>query len=159
MPSDKNANLTRRNRLKGHDYAEPGYYLLTFVTWDRQYLLGEILEEHIHLSPTGQNVLQLVEGIPTDFPQAKVDCFAIMPDHVHLLLYLRIDMEPLSISEIIRRIKGRSAAMHRNHKQRQGGLWQKGFHDVIIRNDVHLDKARKYVAENRFRWGNEEDWW
>lgn len=154
----KSEHQTRRHRLIGHDYSDPGYYFVTFGTKDGRHLLDTSENQRMILSPTGEMVSNMVKAMPDEYEQLVVDCFAIMPNHVHLLLYLRIDMEPISVSDIVRVIKGRSAALHRNLTHDRTGLWHKGFHDEIVRNDAQLDSVRRYVLENPLRWKNSEFW-
>src|SRR5690606_25825957 len=118
----------------GHDYETPGYYFITFATKNRRQILGTINGDLMILSTTGRAVEGMIRGLPKNIGQIGIDSFAIMPDHVHLLLYIPIDKDPISIPDVIRLIKGRSATIHRNSTGDHSGLWQKGFHDEIIRN-------------------------
>lgn len=110
------------------------------------------------LSPTGEEVSRLLEALPSEYEQVEIDCFALMPNHVHVLIYLAIYAEPISLTEIVRVVKGRSAAFHRNLAQDRTRLWHKGFHDEIVRNDAQLDTVRRYIAENPLRWRNDDFW-
>ncbi len=158
MRRSHNENQTRRHRLLGHDYTEAGYYFVTFGTKDGQELLGIINEGRMSLSETGQIISDLIKELPNQFDQVIVDSLAIMPNHVHILMYLKIDHEPVSISDLVRLIKGRSSATHRKLGLNSNGLWQKGFHDEIVRNDKQLDEVRRYIAENPIRWRKNEGW-
>lgn len=149
---------TRRHRLVGHDYSDPGYYFVTFGTKNGRQLLGTLVDKRMILSPIGQVVEEMLTSLPKELEQMEIDCFALMPDHVHVLVYLIIDSEPISISDIVRLIKGRSAAMHRKLTDDRIGLWQKGFHDQIVRNESHLDSVRRYIVENPLRWKNDDRW-
>jgi putative transposase len=31
-------------------------------------------------------------------------------------------------------------------------IWQRGFHDHVIRDEVDLERIREYVASNQVRW-------
>jgi hypothetical protein len=35
---------------------------------------------------------------------------------------------------------------------RQTGLWQRGFHDHVIRDDDDLQRVHEYIADNPRRW-------
>lgn len=159
MQRRQNPNQTRRHRLRDHDYATPGYYFITFGTDQGRYLFGTIEREDFLPSPTGAALINLIRELPNDYPQIKIDSFAIMPNHVHLLIYLPIDQEPVSIPAIVRTIKGRATAIHRRITQDTSGLWHKGFHDTIVRNDQHLAEVRRYIAENPMRWQNDDIWY
>ncbi|MCO5225907.1 MAG: transposase [Thermomicrobiales bacterium] len=158
MQRRQHPDQTRRHRLRDYDYTTPGYYFITFRTVLGRYLLATIEDDQFIPSPTGVAVSNLIHLLPNDYPQITIDSFAIMPNHVHLLIYLPIDQEPVSISAIVRTIKGRATAIHRRNTQDTAGLWHKGFHDAIIRNDQHLAEVRRYIAENPTRWNNEDMW-
>src|SRR5690606_25780535 len=96
---------SRRHRLIGHDYENPGYYFITFATKNRRQLLGIINGDLMILSPTGRAVEGMIRGLPKNIGQIGIDSFAIMPDHVHLLLYIPIDKDSMSIPDVIRLIK------------------------------------------------------
>ena len=53
---------------------------------------------------------------------------------------------PTKLSNIVRQLK--------SHITRHVGenLWQKGFHDHIIRNQADFDRIWKYIDENPLNW-------
>ncbi|MEQ3440861.1 transposase [Pseudoalteromonas sp. BZP1] len=74
--------------------------------------------------------------------------FVVMPNHLHWLFQLS---NILSLSEVVRIFKGRTAALFRKHfKQR---LWQKGFYDHQIRNEEDLVTNARYIVANPLRAG------
>lgn len=83
---------TKTKRCNVHDYHERCIYLLTVATVDRQPLLGRVVGDtqhaRIELSPVGKAVWKEIENLPQRFPQVKVLQHQIMPDHVHLVLYV-----------------------------------------------------------------------
>lgn len=155
----KNENLTSHRRLRGHDYTEPGYYFVTFNTWDRHPHLGHLENGRLHALPIGAFLDHEINQIAVSHPAIQVDCYAIMPDHVHILLYISLASVDTSISDIVRLLKGRSSAAYRRMVPNSGGkLWQSGFDDQIIKNDKHLDEVRRYIAENPIR-PAKDVWW
>ena len=157
MNRKQSDHQSRRHRLLGHDYETHGYYFITFATKNRRQLLGIIDGDFMVLSATGRAVEEMINGMPKDYGQVEIDAIAIMPDHVHMLLYIPIDRDPISISDIVRLIKGRTSAIFRSATGDRSGLWQKGFHDEIIRDDGHLDTVRRYIADNPTRWRLDEE--
>ena len=87
-----------------HDYYQKGLYMVTMVIGGRKRLFGTIVgtakgrsgtseAPHIELSELGRRVLeQEVPKISRYYPMVEVWQVAMMPDHIHLLLYVR---EPL----------------------------------------------------------------
>lgn len=144
-------------RLSGYDYTTPGYYFITFNTRIR----GKNILCTIHpvgtaalggpkvsLTRAGLIVRELIENIPCVYSNARVDCYVIMPDHVHLILVLDPDNEPpraaapTSIPKIINSLKSLAT------KRCGTPLWQDEYYDHVIRNDTDLDETRRYIQNN-----------
>ena len=80
---DAKAHQRRSIRLKGYDYAQPGAYFVTLVTHGRVCLFGEIVEHAMRLNRAGHVVQVEWQRLPEHFPDARLDAFVIMPNHVH----------------------------------------------------------------------------
>ncbi|MCC5843723.1 MAG: transposase [Verrucomicrobia bacterium] len=81
------------------------------------------------------------------FDQARyhLDCFVIMPNHVHVLFTLAGSWK---LQDILQQWK--SVSSHKIQKQRNtsGKLWQKDSWDRMIRNPLHYKRCRNYIREN-----------
>ena len=94
----------QHRRSYWHDYYQKGLYMVTMVIEGRQRLFGTIVGHakgrpgtdeapHVALSELGRRVLeQEVPKIHRFYPMVEVWRVAMMPDHIHLLLWVR---EPL----------------------------------------------------------------
>ena len=94
----------QHRRSLWHNYRERGLYMVTMVIEDRQRLFGRLVGStngrplsdeapHVTLSELGRRVMeQEVPKIRRFYPMVEVWRVAMMPDHIHLLLYVR---EPL----------------------------------------------------------------
>ena len=153
---------TRRVRLKDYDYSTPGYYFITICTHDRQDLFGEIDQEQMHLSAAGEMVRDTILECSRRFKSVEIDCFVVMPNHVHILLGLavRLDDDPgiENVKDVVQWFKSsvhqrfRSGVHHRGWPPYQQKIWQTGYHDHIVRNDRELETLRLYVAKNVESW-------
>lgn len=85
----------------GHDYYEPGVYLITLVTRGREPLLGRlnnnIKDPGVELSETGRVVMEEWEKIPS-FEEKKgrkvrVLASVVMPDHFHGVIEIEERMD------------------------------------------------------------------
>lgn len=158
----------KRLRLEAYDYSQPGYYFITICTRERKQealcsiepAVGAIINRppRISLTPLGRIVDETIRAIPDHYPGILVDQFIIMPDHVHLILSFRnIGPDgrqiaaPTPLSKIIQQMK-RIAS-----KQAGVPLWQKGFYDHVIRNDVDLANVRQYIRNNPLKWIEDKD--
>lgn len=165
---DRKAPQRKRLRLPEYDYAQPGYYFITVCTRERKQevlcsiepAVGAIINRppRISLTPLGRIVNETIRAIPDHYPGILVDQFIIMPDHVHLILSFRnIGPDgrqiaaPTPLSKIIQQMK-RIAS-----KQAGVPLWQKGFYDHVIRNDVDLANVRQYIRNNPLKWLQDKD--
>ncbi len=74
-----------------------------------------------------------------------LDAFVVMPNHAHVLVAPRGEAQ---LSEICKTWK--SVASHRVNKllRRRGAFWQEESWDHIVRSAGHLERYRRYIAEN-----------
>lgn len=103
----------------------------------------------VSLTSPGHLARQAILEIPNRYPGILVDTYAIMPDHVHLILAVqnvrpggRQVAAPTSISTVIQQLK---RAVSRSGGQ---ALWQKSFYDHVIRNETDLAETRRYIRDN-----------
>ena len=75
-------------RLQGYDYSQAGAYFVTIVTWQRQFLFGEIVNNEMELSVYGEIVQKWWGEIPIHFPNVETGAFVIMPNHVHGIIFI-----------------------------------------------------------------------
>lgn len=78
----------RSIRLKGYDYTQTGAYFITICTWQRQCLLGEVVDGEMQLSRYGEAVKFNWDILPKRYDGVRLDAFIIMPNHVHGIIFL-----------------------------------------------------------------------
>jgi len=101
-----------------HDYRQPGLYMVTMVIAGRQRLFGKLVgtakgrpgsgeEPRVELSVLGRRVLeQEVPKISRVYREVEVWRVAMMPDHIHLLLWVREALpEGKSLGQVVRGFK------------------------------------------------------
>jgi putative transposase len=69
--------------------------------------------------------------------------FAIMPDHVHVLITPAMDQ---STSRCIQLIKG--GYSHAVREQSTGEIWHSGYHEHRIRDEEDFAAQKQYIANN-----------
>jgi putative transposase len=74
--------------------------------------------------------------------------WVLMPDHLHWIFKLG---ENVSLSEVVRRFKGRSSHYIHRDTQHFGAVWQRAFFDHAIRGDEDLRQMAEYAIENPVR--------
>jgi len=88
MTYDPKKHHRRSLRLKGYDYASPGWYYVTICTHDRNFLFGEIVESQMRPSRTGEIAQERWSEIPRHFPRATLDVSVVMPNHLHGIIVI-----------------------------------------------------------------------
>jgi len=167
MPYDR-VNLPNRKsyRRPGWNYASEAWYFITVCVHERVCCLGEVIEAglvdpYVRLSPTGKIVLS--ELMETQFlrPYMAIDTFVIMPNHIHLLIEIHTEprssqrpetqLNANSISVIIGQWKAMSTARIRREVD-ENFAWHTRFYDSIVRDEVSLDRIRRYIQDNPKEW-------
>lgn len=145
-----------RNRLKGYDYGQNGAYFVTVCTHNRQQLLSRIVGEglcalpSVKLTEVGLIVDNYIKYIQNNLAGITVDNYIIMPNHIHLLV--AIDNEATGgrgsppLHNVIGRLKSYSTHAY------GGRLWQRSFHDHIIRDESDYQKINEYIEYNATKW-------
>jgi REP element-mobilizing transposase RayT len=68
-----------------------------------------------------------------------------MPDHMHLLC---VPGDGVTISDVMKAIKGTSAKAANRAGLHEGPLWKQGFYDRVIRSEEHLNATVDYIHRN-----------
>ena len=76
------------NRLKEYDYSQNGWYFTTVCAKNREHFFGEIINGEMRLSTIGKMAKKCWQEIPAHFPDAKLDEFIIMPNHIHGIIII-----------------------------------------------------------------------
>ena len=86
------ANHHRRSiRMPGHDYAAGGTYFVTINTAERRNRFGTLVNGRMAHNEAGRMAAACWRAIPEHFPQATLDEWIIMPDHVHGIITIAPD--------------------------------------------------------------------
>jgi putative transposase len=160
MPTES-VPYRKRLRAEGYDYAEPGWYFVTICTHHRLCRFGSIHRSIVDLSPAGLMVAHELGALPSRFANVRLDAWVVMPNHLHAIVILDShdgDQSPVSLSDVVGAFKRITthAYLRQVHESGwppfPGRLWQRSFHDRMIRNDRHLDRLRSYIEANPFLW-------
>jgi len=175
MVYDPEKHHRRSHRLRGYDYTSPGAYFVTICVDSRECVLGSIDETgEMHHSSLGRIARKSWQWLATQYNYLMLDCFVVMPNHVHGILIITDD-EPNQGDSV----KGgsRTAPTRRKPLGRLVGafktvstksinqeldtpgekFWQRDFYDHIIRNDKELSSIRGYVYYNPKQWAADRD--
>ena len=162
MPLPARKNL----RLQHFDYRSLTAYFVTICTEGHACVFGSVADDVMRLSQRGQIASECFAAISKHNPHVQVDTCIVMPNHIHAILrfvgatYMSpagSGPAPKSLSAVIGAFK---AAVTREINQRRpgagAGLWQRSFHDHIIRHDRAYDAIWQYIDDNPRRWFEDE---
>ena len=150
--------IARKNlRLPSFDYGQPGAYFITVCTDKRKNILSSVVggDAHIapytNLTPIGQVVERYLLSMP------GLGAYVIMPNPVHMILHS-------SASNVLEGPMWASAPTN-NHvpaairswktlvtKELGYSIWQRSYHDHIIRNEEDYISILRYIQENPAKW-------
>ena len=148
--------VRKKNRLQNYDYSQNGAYFITICTENRKCLLSTIVgatlgrPAYVQLTQWGLAVERAILRIPQCYSDVHLEKYVIMPNHIHLLLMIdtlhgRPRVAP-TVSQIIQQTKGLATKMIGTQ------VFQKSFHDHIIRDQAHFDLIWNYIDTNPARW-------
>ena len=152
-----NPRERKPNRLQHYDYSMPGAYFITICCKDRKKYFWEDVgasiarPTEVRLSPYGLIVERAIQCIPIHYPMISVDHYVVMPNHVHMLLQIQCGAEGKqaaapTISVVVQQMKGAVT------KEIGFSVWQKLFHDHVIRDQRDYDKIWCYIENNPVNW-------
>ena len=152
-------------RLPAYDYSSPGAYFVTICTHDRRCLLSRITVgadalggPSLQLTDTGKIVEQYI--LSTDrMPGFRLDKYVVMPNHIHMIL--RIDSDAASPDSGPPRasaptVSDAVGALQRLVNRSLGkNIWQRSFHEHVIRNENDYREIWEYIEANPAKWAED----
>ena len=158
----------RKNiRLKEYNYSQNGAYFLTVcvknghnILWKQGFNVGAN-RVRPQLSDLGNVVEDEINKIDAVYKNASVNKFVIMPNHVHMIIFLQnndcnLDIDNCertrfapTISRIIKQTKGLIT------KRIGYSIWQSSFHDRIIRDEAEYRHIWHYIDNNPLNWSED----
>jgi len=149
-------------RLKNYDYSSEGAYFITICSHNRKMLFSNIVGA-IHESPenklnsNGTIIDYYINNLENRFG-IIVDKYVIMPNHIHIIIVIderSIRESTLQKRSIVSNVMGylKMNASRDIHKNGYGEkIWQRSFHDHIIRGEKDYLKIWSYIEANPIKW-------
>ena len=142
-------------RLKNFDYSSNGGYFVTICTHAKKHILSRIIVgEGLRALPQnkltnyGKIVDETINYIDINYNGVTIDKYVIMPNHIHLIIFLDGSgghgNPPLQ--DVVGQLKSFST------KKCGEIIWQRSFHDHIIRGEEDYIAIWQYIDTNIFQW-------
>lgn len=161
----------RSIRLRDYNYTQTGAYFVTVCTYQRECLLGEIVDGEMQLNGYGNVTKTCWEWLSQQYLYVELDEWVVMPNHLHGILVINEDRgkggsrtAPTVLSK--RKPLGRLIGAFKtiSNKQinefcgRKGeSVWQRNYYEHIIRNEEELNRIREYIITNALKWAEDEN--
>ena len=151
----------KTNRLQNCDYSSPGYYFITICTEDKKNLLCSIVEggalgaPQVSLSHIGRIVQSNIES-SNRIPHIRVDKYVIMPNHIHLIICIdapctdKTLKDPSPANAVIPHYV--STLKRFCNKAAGQQLFQRSYHDHVIRGERDYQKIWEHIETNPIKW-------
>ena len=134
-------------RLQKYDYASPGVYFVTICTLHREMLFGRVVNRQMALNEFGEIVSDAIVHLTEHYDTVQVECSVVMPNHIHMIIWIQESNDEMyTLGNIVRGFKSEAA--------RKCGrkIWQRGYHEHIVRNEQDLLEIRAYIESNPIKW-------
>jgi REP element-mobilizing transposase RayT len=160
------------NRLSDYDYSRNGAYFITICTKDSKCILSQIVEDtsvgdgvldvpKIHLTKFGKIVNDRIIEMNNIYKNVSVEKYVVMPNHIHLLIVIDSYNEsiydgtsrtpsPTRQNSVISSFV--STFKRYTNKQIGYNIWQRSFHDHVIRDEEDYLTRWQYIDENPKKW-------
>ena len=176
MNTEKELPSRKRLRWQNFDYSSPGAYFITVCTHNRKCTLSHITPS-IHSATSQENLPEIkltqygkiVDAVISTLSAQSnviVDKYVIMPNHIHLIIIITDNEElrairesPLRRRSIISKTIGyikMNASKQIQLAHGKTAVWQRGFHDHVIRDRRDFEEISKYIYENPLKWRHDK---
>lgn len=158
----------RKNiRLKNYNYSQAGYYFITICTHNKSNIFGTIVEAiqespetaQMLLNDNGLIVKSVIEKLSERFPNTSIDNYVIMPNHIHMIVTIPEKTSNHESSPQKRSILSQVVGFFKMNTAKQIRLangnidvWQRNYHDHIIRDEKEYLKIYEYIEVNPVKW-------
>ena len=148
-------------RLKNYDYSSPGAYFITICTHEKAPILSRILPgngieppESI-LTECGAIVQEQIISLASRYTNIHLDKYVIMPNHIHILFSVapanQGDYSASSVTDAACALKS-LCAIECKKRYHLETLWQRSFHDHVIRDKADYLRIWQYIDGNPAKW-------
>lgn len=145
-------------RLKGYDYSQNGAFYVTICTYHRAKLFGDIQSVGANLcvrpNKSAEILVRWLHELENKYIGVTVDCFCIMPDHIHIVLFREGEHIGSPLPEIVKWFKTQTTndyikgVKKGNFTPFDKHIWQRNYYEHIIRGENDLAEIRTYIKNN-----------
>jgi len=160
----KSQPTRKRIRLTNYDYSQNGAYFITICTERKQKLLCSIVGDgvldvpEVQLTEYGKIVKDRMDEINVTYHGIQIEKYVIMPNHVHMIVMITGEINPgggtsrtpsptnAAIPRLISTLK------RLTNRTIGHNIWQRSYHDHVIRDRDDYLKIWNYIDGNPSKW-------
>ena len=159
-----NLQERKRTRLKGYNYSHIGAYFITICVKDREEILSKIIvgdgvldiPKNI-LTEYGETATRIINQMSSFYDNVSIVKYVVMPNHIHFILRVSEKQAengtsgtPSPTNSVVSRFI--SSYKRFCNKEYGRNIWQRSYHDHIIRNEKDYLKIWEYIDTNIYKW-------
>ena len=142
------------HRYLDYDYSRGAALFITITTNPRRQVFGKVVDGQMELSELGKEAASSILRVFST-PEIRLYRKVVMPDHVHISVYLKPGMDNGEAVRLLNRTVGKFKGwINRLYWQDggEGALWQEGYHDWICMGREMIDAVQRYIDYNPLKW-------
>ena len=132
-------------RIPEYDYSTCNYYFVTICTDHRRCIFG--LPNAVTMC--GEIAQREILQIPSHYEGVRIDQYVVMPNHIHMMIVLENNHH--NLNQIIAQYKSGVTRKIREYRPCKD-VWQRSYHDHVIRNQAAYEKIWAYIEGNPINW-------
>ena len=138
----------KSERIPNFDYPSRNYYFVTICTRNRRCIFGlpDILNRY------GKIAEEEILKISSHYEGVTIDKYVVMPNHVHMIVVL--ENENHNLNQVIAQYKSGVTRWIRKFVP-DVTVWQRSYHDHVIRNQAAYEKIWLYIEANPMNWNKD----
>ena len=171
MNQEKEFPKRKELRIKQYDYSSKGVYYVTMCIKNRKRILSDVIkpvgvgaldDPKVRLTKIGEIAEKYLLS-SENIPGVTVDRYVIMPDHIHVIIFLDPDKyikkdgsskAPTPTNEMLPHVI--STFKRFCNKEIGNNIFQRGYVEHIVRDRDDYETRRRYIYENPLRWYYDE---
>ena len=137
-------------RIPGYDYSTENYYFITICTQGKECIFGTIEKKNI----LGEIAEAELFGIDAHYTGVRVDQASVMPNHIHAIIAIGCENRNIQYPSLNTVVGQYKAGVTRRIRQvmPEKVVWQRSYHDHIIRSWAEYEQIWQYVHSNAQKW-------
>ena len=103
----------------------------------------------------GKEIRKTIEFLNNKYRQIEFDEYIIMPNHVHMIIYITGKGGTLPLQKIVKELKTYTTKKY-SEVIKKNKLWQRNYYEHIIRNEKEYLEIKEYIINNPLKWEKDE---